>query len=65
MFRRWRMIIIEDDNNLDQLYKLASNCGLQYMYKIGIYGQIEQKELFVKGTLINYLKFIKALKPKK
>lgn len=65
MFRNYHLMILENDSCVDLYTKIAANHGLQCLYKIGVYGEERQHELYIVGNLFHYRKFQKALKTEK
>lgn len=64
MFRKYHMIVLNDENEVDPLTKLAANHRLQCLYKIGVYGKERQHELYVVGSFWEYQKFLRKARPK-
>lgn len=64
MFRNYHMLVLKDPSEVDSLTKLAANHRLQCLYKIGVYGNEQQHELYVIGNFWRYQKFLKETRPK-
>ena len=56
---------MEDEKKVDSYMRIAANHHLHCLYKIGVYGNETQHELYVVGSFINYHKFLKELKQPK
>lgn len=65
MFQKYRMIVLEDESEVDSLTKIAANHHLQCLYKIGVYGKEQQHELYLIGNSWKYQKFLKEARPKR
>ena len=56
MFKNSYCIIIDDGAKADMIMKLAANHNLHANYKIGVYGNERQHEIFVYGRWWDYYK---------
>ncbi len=63
MLKRFNLLVLTNDKNVNLLMKTASNFDLNCKYKIGIYGDVKQHELYVEGRLQNFKRFIDELEP--
>lgn len=61
MYRNFHIMVLEENENVDTLIRLAANYNLHCMYKIGIYGSEQQRELFIFGKQWHFRKFCKEL----
>ena len=61
MFKLIHQINVTGPEVVDMYAKAAANHQLQCLYKIGIYGKIQQHEIFIIGTPWNYWGFISEI----
>ena len=61
MLKRTRMMILDTDEDVDLIIKIAANNELRALYKIGVYGKERQYEMFITGSARNFHKFKKEL----
>lgn len=59
MRKNWDMVIVPDDTQVDELQKIAANCGCAILYKIGVYGSVRQHELYVTGRWADRKRFMR------
>ena len=52
-------MILESEERVDEMMKLAYNYQLSCVYKIGVYGKVRQHEIFLRGTKRDIRRFIK------
>ena len=57
------LIVLNDDRNVGEIAKVASNYGLVCKHKIGIYDDVEQHEVYVIGSYSKRKKFFDELAP--
>lgn len=62
MCKKYWIIVIENDDDVDKAMRIASNCGLYAQYKIGVYGKEKQNEIFLVGSWFNYMKAKKEIR---
>lgn len=53
MLHKYYMIALEDSSEVDSAIRDAVSYNVQVLYKIGIYGQEKQHELFLSGSWLN------------
>lgn len=62
MFNKLYIVVAESEKDVCQLVRLATNNHLYVSYKIGVYGDERQHELFIIGKPWHYYKFKNAIK---
>ena len=63
MIKRFNLLVLNDEKNVDEITKIAANYNLTCTYKVGIYGKEKQHELYICGNYLKYIKFIGELRP--
>lgn len=61
MFRFTYLVVIRNEEDVYRAMKEAANYELECLYKIGVYGNLRQHELWIKGYPWDYRKFKKLL----
>ena len=64
MFNKLYVIVADTEEDVYRMVRIATNHRLCVMYKIGVYGNERQHELFIMGTPWRYHKFKNAIKSK-
>jgi hypothetical protein len=59
MFTKTQLLILKHEEDVDRVTRLAANFNVQTMYKIGVYGQERQHEIYLIGKPWNIRKFAK------
>ena len=57
MFKRWHLVVLESEDKVDSVVKMAAKHQLLCLHKIGVYGKERQHELYVVGKYIDWLNF--------
>ena len=61
MCRKYFVMVLENDRQVDLLMKVAANHRLHCLYKIGVYGRERQHELYLVGKKKDYKEFKKEI----
>ena len=61
MFNKLYVIVGTSEEDIYRMMKIATHHSLNLTYKIGVYGNDRQHELFVRTTPWKYYKFMKAI----
>ncbi len=64
MFKVRIMILGIEAKDMDSMILMAANYNLQGLYKIGVYGNERQDELFVVGNIWDFYRFDRARRHK-
>lgn len=58
-----RKLVLPNPLIVNDILKEAGNCNLKAEYKIGVYGEVKQDEIFIEGGFINWIRFLKNYDP--
>ncbi|MBR5862202.1 MAG: hypothetical protein IKZ08_02635 [Bacteroidales bacterium] len=58
MFKKTYIIVLETEEEVYRLMKVAFKHSLYATYKIGVYGTERQHELYIRGNILSYYKFM-------
>ena len=61
MCKKYFVMILKNDKKVDSLIRIAANHRLFGYYKIGVYGNERQHELYLVGKKKDYKEFTKEL----
>ena len=62
MLNKLYVVVAETEQDVYRMVRIATNQHLYVTYKIGVYGNEHQHELFIIGKPWHYRKFKKAIK---
>ncbi|MBO5887447.1 MAG: hypothetical protein J6Q60_05450 [Bacteroidaceae bacterium] len=62
MFNKLYVVVAETEEDVYRMVRIATNHRLYVTYKIGVYGNERQHELFIIGKPWHYHKFKNAIK---